>query len=74
MNRRILGDCHRIGWLALCVITLAWSQRPAIAWAEPACGSLSLQAGLIKTGKALTADWVASDSGKRCMSEIYWIK
>lgn len=71
MNRRILGDCHRIGWLALCVITLAWSQRPAIAWAEPACGSLSLQAGLIKTGKALTGDWVASDPGKRCMSEIH---
>jgi len=65
---RMLRKAQLIGCCLALGLGCGVSQR---AWAQDACGTVSLQAGLIKTGKPLSADWVTTDPGKKCMADIH---
>jgi len=55
--------------LALACLGLGWPSR---GWAQAggSCGAISLQAGQIRTASPLTAEYVGSEAGKRCLVEI----
>ncbi len=57
--------------IGCCVLAGLWVCAPRLGWAQDACGSVSLVAGQIKLGKPLTAEWVATDPGKKCMADIH---
>ena len=64
-NLNALCGLWRLLSVALCLAL------PRLGHAQDACGSVSLLAGQIRTGKPLTADWLTTDSGKRCLADIH---
>lgn len=75
MSRQSRPCTRAFAWryapLALCWLglSLAWPQRVA-AEASGSCGAVTLQGGLVRTTQPLSAEYVVSEPGKRCMADV----